>query len=304
VKTASLTRHAARWVSPSHRKWKRLLRSLTINPDWLTPPMAEPRAGDFIICGAPRSGTSLLAAVLYQPPEMITVMEPWDGMRLAPADLFASLREEIAQTGWLRRGRLDVGALSAKGEVRWGRDGEFPHSVSTARDYLLGVKWPAFHRYLPLLPQTKFLICLRHPVEVINSYSKQGGRLRAGLEYDIAFNRKMNTYVRGATGEDSLRRILLYDYVNLQLIPFLERPTVFVVRYERWFEDKENLLRELGEFLGTHLGPGKAVIRRPRPVDIPASELELIQRHCKSAAILGYDLNEPQPSISSPRVPR
>jgi hypothetical protein len=302
VKATPVVRNTARWVSPRHRKWRRLLDSLSLDPDGLGRPLTEPTARDFIICGAPRSGTSLLAAVLHQPPQVITVMEPWDGMRLAPADLFASVREEIAQTGWLRRGRLDVGALRSKGEVRWGRDGEFPHAVATSQDPLLGIKWPAFYRYLALLPETKFLICLRHPVEVINSYSKQGGRLRYGLEYDIAFNRKMNTYIRAATGEDPLRRILLYDYVNLQLAPFLERPNVFPVRYERWFKDKENLLGELGEFLGTHLGPGEAVIRRPQPVDIPASELELIQRHCKSAAILGYDLNERRPSASYPRV--
>lgn len=302
MKSGSLVRETARWASPIHRRWRRLLHSLTLDPDWLKQPVREPSSRDFIICGTPRSGTSLLAAVLYQPPEVVTVMEPWDGMRLPPADLFASIREEIAQTGWLRRGRLDVGTLRSKGEVRWGRDGEFPHAVATSHDYLLGIKWPAFYRFLELLPHTKFLVCLRHPVEVINSYSKQGGRLRQGLEYDIAFNRKMNGHLQSATDRDSVRRIFLYDYINMQLAPYLEHPNVFAVRYERWFDDKERLLQELGEFLGTNLGPGQAVMRRPRPVEMPASELELIERHCKSAPILGYEVSEPQPVTSDPRV--
>ena len=119
-------------ISPKHRKWRRLLRSLTMDPDSMRHPVPEPTARDFIICGAPRSGTSLLAAVLYQPPRVVTVMEPWDGMRLPPADLFASVREEIVQTGWLQKGRLDVEALRSRGEVRWGRDGEFPHPVATS----------------------------------------------------------------------------------------------------------------------------------------------------------------------------
>jgi hypothetical protein len=302
VRTHTSVRDVARWASPSHRRWRRLLRSLTLDPDRLRLSMQQPGPRDFVICGAPRSGTSLLAAVLYQLPEVVTVMEPWDGMRLPPADLFAALRDEIAGTGWLRRGRLDVDALSSKGEVRWGRDREFPHAVTTSEDYLLGIKWPTFYRYLGLLPQTKFLVCLRHPVEVINSYSKQGGRLRHGLEYDIAFNRKMNEQLRSATDRDSVRRILLYDYVNLRLAPYTGRPNVFAVRYERWFEDKEGLLQELGRFLGTDLGPGKAVIRHPRPVDIPGSEVELIRRHCTSAAALGYELDQPRPLTSQPKV--
>jgi hypothetical protein len=302
VRTHTLARDAARWASPSYRRWRRLLRSLALDPDQLKRPVRDASPRDFIICGVPRSGTSLLTAVLYQPPEVMTVMEPWDGMRLAPADLFTSIRDEIARTGWLRRGRLDVAALNSKGEVRWGRDGEFPHAVAASRDYLLGIKWPAFYRYLALLPRTKFLVCLRHPVEVINSYSRQGGRLRHGLEYDIAFNKKMNGHLRSATDQDSVRRILLYDYVNLQLAPYIRRPNVFVVRYERWFEDKDRLLQELGRFLGTDLRPGAAVIRRPRPVDIPASDLELIQRHCTSAAVLGYELDEPQPLTAHPKV--
>jgi hypothetical protein len=301
VRTRSLVRDAIRWVSPSYRRWRRLLDSLKLDPDRLEEPLREPGPRDFVICGAPRSGTSLLAAVLYQPPGIVTVMEPWDGMRLSPADLFASLRDEIAGTGWLRRGRLDVGALGSKGQVRWGRDGDFPHAVATSPD-LLGIKWPAFYRYLELLPRTKFLVCLRHPVEVINSYAKQGGRLRHGFEYDIAFNKEMNSHLRTATDQDSVRRILLYDYINLRLAPYLDRPNVFPVRYERWFEDKERLLQELGRFLGHDLAPGKAVIRRPRPVDIAASEIELIERHCTSAAVLGYELGKAEPLTSHPKV--
>jgi hypothetical protein len=278
------------------------LGSLTLDPDRLQHPLREPGPRDFIICGAPRTGTSLLTAILFQPPEIVTVMEPWDGMRLAPDDLFGSIRDELARTGRLERGRLDVGALSSEGEVRWGRDGELPHRVVTAHDYLLGIKWPAFHRYLDLLRQTKFLVCLRHPVEVVNSYTKQGGRLHQGLEYDIAFNRKMNAHLREATDRDSVRRILLYDYVNLQLAPHLDRDNVFAVRYERWFEDKERLLVELEGFLGVPLDPGKAVIRPPQPVEIPDSELELIRSNCMSAAALGYRLDETKPSGSHPRA--
>ena len=289
-------------ISPKHRRWRRLLRSLTMDPHRMNDSVPEPTARDFIICGAPRSGTSLLAAVLYQPPRVVTVMEPWDGMRLPPADLFASVREEIIRTGWLHKGRLDVEALRSRGEVRWGRDGEFPHPVAASQNFLLGIKWPAFYRYLEFLPHTKFLVCLRHPVEVINSYSHQGGSLRRGLEYDIRFNKKMNQSLLSTTEQDHVRRVLLYDYANLRLAPHLDRPNVFAVRYERWFEDRKRLLHEIGAFLGTDLGPGMAVIRRPRPADLSASELEVIERHCRSAAILGYDLSQADRVASGARI--
>jgi hypothetical protein len=105
----SALRAAAAPLSPRHRRWRRLLASLALDPDRLAPPIAAPAAGDFIVCGAPRTGTTLLAAMLYQPPAVVTAMEPWDGLRLAPAELFASIRREIDDTGRLSGSKLDVG---------------------------------------------------------------------------------------------------------------------------------------------------------------------------------------------------
>jgi hypothetical protein len=104
------------------------------------------------------------------------------------------------------------------------------------------------------------------------------------------------------TEQDHVRRVLLYDYANLRLAPHLDRPNVFAVRYERWFEDRKRLLHEIGEFLGTDLGPGMALIRRPRPADLSASEVEVIERHCRSAAILGYDLSQADRVASGARI--
>ena len=86
------------------------------------------------MCGSPRSGTALLVAMLFQPPEVVTVMEPWDALRLPPRDLFESLRAELATTGKLRRGRLDVAALQSAGAVSWLREGEAAYPVSTGPD--------------------------------------------------------------------------------------------------------------------------------------------------------------------------
>jgi hypothetical protein len=289
VKLPDAARAAAARVSPRHRRWRRLLDGLTLDPDALPRPVAAPGARDFVICGCPRTGTALLTALLFQPPHVVTVMEPWDGMRLPPAELFASLRAEVA-TGRLGRGRLDLAALERDGAVRWCRDGEVPHPVAAAPDHLLGVKWPAFWRYLDLLPDTRFLVCLRDPVAVVRSFARVGGRLGEGLEYDTPFNRAMNDALTAATGDVAVRRVLLYDYVHERVLPHLARANVLAVPFERWFTGPDALVAEIAGFLGTELRPERARIEPPGDAGSGDDATRaLVRRHCRTAAALGYD---------------
>ena len=275
--------------TPRQRRWQRLLASLTLDPDRLSQPVAPPGPRDFIICGLPRSGTSLVTAALYQPPRVVTVMEPWDGMRLAPAELFSSLRAEIG-SGRLTRGRLDVASLLAHGRVEWCRDGDRPIAIDVAPDYLLGVKWPAFWRYLDLLPDTRFVVCVRHPAEVVASFRSTQGRLARGLEYDLAFNRGMNEQLLAATDDPMTRQILLVEAITRGVAPHLDRPNVFTVRYERWFDDRDALLESLSAFLGVDVTAPPVVVG-PRPPREDAVVLtELVRRHSAAPALLGYDL--------------
>jgi sulfotransferase family protein len=284
------TRRVAHVVSPRYWRWRRFLAQLALDPDSLPAPVAPPGREDFIICGSPRSGTTLLSAMLHQPPVSLTVNEPWDGMRLAPAELFASLREEIDRTGTLARGRLDFDALSSDGQVVWRREGKQPIPVDTTPGYLLGVKWPAFWRYLDLLPTTRFLVCVRHPVEVIASFKKKGGALAQGLDYEIAFNRRMNTELKRITPV-TLRRIALYDDINSRILPHLSRPEVFPVRYERWFSEPAKLLEEISSFLRADLSHPSAVIRLPEnKPELDTKEVMLIRERCRTARALGYSL--------------
>lgn len=278
-------------ASPSYRRWRRLLRSLSLDPDELPDPLPPPGPRDFLICGAPRTGTALLTAALFQPPNVITVMEPWDALRMPPAELFASIRSELATTHMLSRGRLDLARLVDDGSVEWCRDGERPHPVEAQPDHVLGVKFPAFWRYLDLLPDTKFLVCLRHPAEVVRSFRQTGGALATGFDYDVPFNRRMNRELRTATKDPALRRVLLYDHINRHIIEHLDRPNVLPVRYERWFDDPERLMSDIGDFLGVRLGPARPVLRQPHPrTVVDDGDLSLLRRNCRSARALGYVL--------------
>jgi hypothetical protein len=250
--------------------------------------VAPPGRRDFIICGIPRSGTTLVAAALWQPPSVVTVMEPWDGMRLPPSELFRSLRAEIERTGALGRGKLDVPALVSEGQVRWWAEGSTAVPVDVSSGYLLGVKWPAYWRYLDLLPDTRFVVCLRHPLEVISSFKRTGGRLARGLEYDTAFNQRMNRELASATDDPAVRRVLLFDWVASRVLPHLERPNVLVVRYERWFEDPAAVMEEIGSFLGITLRPDRLVIQPPGGHHLSAEEVGLVAERCRAAEALGY----------------
>lgn len=292
-------------LSPRRRRWQRFLRELPLDPEALPRPLAAPGSRDFVVCGSPRTGTTLLAAALFQPPTCLTVMEPWDGMRMPPARLFASLREELGETGRLRRGKLDVVALLRNGTVRWWPEGRTTPRLEYRPTSLLGVKWPAYWRYLELLPETRFLVCLRHPVDTIASYRNRGGRLGAGLEYDTAFNRRLNRELRLAADTPALRRVLFYDAIHRAILPHLERPNVLTVRFERWFDDPEALVDEIGAFLGVRLNPPPVRIREPRGrSELPPEELALVVEHCTMARALGYSLKHLPPSSAPGRDPK
>lgn len=283
---------AARSLSPASRRWRRFLRALPLDPDALAQPILEPGERDFIICGAPRTGTTLLSAMLVQPPSVITVMEPWDGMRLPPAALFASLRDSVASNGLSVTSKLDTSSLLRSGQVRWADADRTDLRLTLHPGYALGVKWPVFWRYLPYLPTTKFVVTLRNPFDVISSFRRQRGRLRLGLDYDTAFNRRMNAELRRTTRSPALRRIHFFDYIHERLLPFLPRPNVLVVRYERWFSEPQRLRDDLGRFLQVEVREGPARLKRPAHRDLSDREQALIRAHCTTGPRLGYDLRD------------
>ena len=270
-------------------RWKKILASCRLDPASMPNPLPSPGPRDFIIAGCPRTGTSLVAAVLHQAPEIVTVMEPWDGLRMEPAELFASLRDEIVDSGRISRGRLDLDALR-EGVVSWQRDGEATFDLEVADGFVLGVKWPTMWQYLDLLPETKFVITLREPVEVITSFERVGGRLSQGLEYDVRFNAAINEELSVATSDRAVRQALLYQTINSRILPHLGRENVFTVRYERWFEDPDRLLAELSGFLDAPLTRSNVDIRLPPDNERPAPVVELVQQHVPVARELGYDV--------------
>lgn len=284
-----LGRSFLRLFSPRHRRWYRLLDSLTLAPERLEKPVTEPGTHDFVICGPSRTGTTLLAAMLFQPPRVVTVMEPWDGMRMPPADLFASLREEIRESGTLARGKLDLQALEER-RVAWWKEGR-SHRVDVDEDFFLGVKWPAYWQYLDLLPSTRFLACVRHPYDTIASFKAKGGRLAEGFDYDIPFNSGLNESQREATSDPATRRAMLYEHATRAIVAHREDHRVLLVPYEDWFTRPAEVIDDLGEFLGVRLGSLPVDIRPPQASkELDEHDRQVVREHCPSAVALGYEL--------------
>lgn len=280
---------AARTGPWSRLRWTLFDRSLSLDPAKLPRPVAAPGPRDFVICGAPRTGTTLLCGLLYQEPKVVTVMQPWDGLRKPIDRLFAELRKEIA-SGRLSSGRLDLAALRETGALVPLSTATKSFPVTVDDDYLLGVKWPVFQRYVELLPETKFLVCARHPAAVVASYTRGAAnpglrRFAKGYPNPNRFNREMVRRLRKAT-DDAQRRLLLFDYHYERVIPQLGRKNVMVVHHERWYTEPGALLAEIGDFLGVPLHPGHVHIEGRPPLDDP--DAETILRRSLTARFLGY----------------
>lgn len=289
-------RRSFAWLGRAHpskllNRWKR--RRERLDPYQIPRPVAPPGPRDFVIAGCQRTGTSLAAAALFQPPGIVTLVEPWDGLRLPPDALFRRWRQEIA-SGEIRGGTLDFDALRNDGRVIRVPEGSSRTKVAADPDVLLGIKWPTFFQYLDLLPDTKFVLCIRHPFEVIGSMQRlSGSNVQSGLDYDLPFNRVMNAELRRRHADPALRRIALFDYVHERVLHHLDRPNVFVVRYEHWLERRDALLGELGAFLGVSLGACPVKVRsRAEQEDCAPDTRALIRAHSTTAARLGYDLSD------------
>jgi hypothetical protein len=276
------------------RHWKSFDQSIAeFDPATLARPLTQPSARDFIICGAPRTGTTFLCGLLFQPPKVVTVMQPWDGLRIPVGDLFRSIRAEVS-SGIMARGRLDLDALCRQGQMSVVAEGSQPYRVETDKAFLLGIKWPVFYRYIGMLPDTKFVICVRDPVDVVESYKRgtaDPGRRAFGKGYanPNGFNREMNNYLRAATWSAARRRILMFDYHYERILPYLSRPNVLLVRHERWFIDPSRLRSEISSFLGVEIGPGHVPVQRSVMSGTIDTKLRAsILARSTTAAALGY----------------
>jgi len=141
-------------------------------------------------------------------------------------------------------------------------------------------------------------VCVRAPDEVVRSSKEKRGRLIMGYDYRVAFNREMNDELRRAARTTAERRVLMYEYINSRLLGHLDRPNVYVLRYERWFQDRERVIRELSSFLDIPLGPGHARIRASDSrTSLSRAEVRMLRQHSSAARALGYPVTRSEAEV-------
>jgi len=215
--------------------------------------MAERRAGQtvFFCIGAAKSGTTLLARVLDQHPQIACIWESYAFHPRSQASIF-----NPASNSWRRHGfaETDVRRWAAIWQAQpqallrrilrraTGRPflvvSPFQRTMSEAlADFarrcdarVVGDKWPWYADYLPevlkAFPRAHFIYNVRDPRGLWNSAQRFKGRQR---------------------GEELLERMLQQDR---RVTPYLERESFCALRYEDLVAEPEETCRQMYAFLG------------------------------------------------------
>lgn len=275
------------WVHPDARRFRRFRSSFTLEPGRIPRPLEEIGERDVIICGCPRTGTSLLAGLLFHPPAIVSVVEPWEGLRQPPSGAFRAIRADIEASGRLDHGTMDLPLLVESGRVRRVEEGTGGIAVDVQPDFTLAIKWPTWFQLLPLLERSRFIVCTRDPYDTIASFVAIGGSLRRGLDYDVAFNREVNAQL-ASIRDLAERRVAMYDMINEVVLQHLGRSNVLEVRYERWFSEPTAQWSEIGRFLDMDLPPLGLELRQESKRELLTDADRAAIARSTTAARLGY----------------
>jgi hypothetical protein len=261
--------------------------------------MSPEPARDFVMTGAPRSGTTYLSAVLYRPPGVVTLSDPggvWKrfyrehGASPEIFGVFADFRRRLAAGEPVPvLGGTD--GLAGRGRVDTWNQKKVEQPVAVSADFTLGMKNPeVFLAHLPLFLEAGLpcLVCVRHPVAVISSWVARKRRRGKPLK---GFSDGEAVTFRADAPDAAGRRIALHNHFCEQILDVLGHPRLMLVRYGDWFE-RPTLLDEIAAFVGIE-SPGRLEPPPipPSPIVLDADEQDRILVECRVAGELGYALD-------------
>jgi tetratricopeptide (TPR) repeat protein len=216
-----------------------------------------------LLCGHPRSGTTLLEQVLDGHPDVVSVEETNVFLDDALGPLKRTLPPDAPLLPILEAATLPALQASHAGYFRFL---ELAHGSPFAGRQLID-KNPVLTSYLPafvrLLPETKFLVALRDPRDVVMSCFMQPHRQKTAIQASLSLAVTVEHYV-GMMGH---WRAL----APLMPVPWLE------VRYEDMVTDLEPIARKVLDFLGVpwddrvlafHETARKKIVRSPTYADV------------------------------------
>jgi hypothetical protein len=262
---------------------------------------SNPPENTFVLTGMPRSGTTYLAAVLFDPPGVVTMSESggeWKqfyrehGPSERVFNLFDEHRRRIERgepvmtfagtEGFRGAGRIDT----------WNQK-KTAQKVEVTEGFHLGLKNPEV--FLDLLrvfvnAGVKCIVTVRHPVRVINSWVKRVRRLtESGQPIDGTFANGRSVTFESHAHDAVARRIELFNHFARQSLEYRHTPNILLIRHEDWCLDQ---LSKVCDFLGiadpARLRPP---VIPPDSVELPADECARICRECAIAGEFGYPKN-------------
>jgi len=198
---------------------------------------------DFVVAGERRSGTSGLSALLAQHPGIF--MHPKRDRGYFVDD--EARKGPEAKAGWDRTHSVeDYAAFFADAGAETGKIiGE------KSADYLF---WrPAHERLNQYLPEAKFIITLRNPVErAWSHYWNEVGKGRERLSFETALTAEQDRKQRDAYAHNHLSYVArgFYDESLTHFFEHISRDRVLVTTLESLISDPETVLPEICRFLG------------------------------------------------------
>lgn len=259
------------------------------------------------VTGIPRSGTSLMAHLLDQLPNIVMLNEPREVPHLFKDESLESFfsaykiwRSKIANREGIENQSVDNIVVSDT----WS-DGErrlYCPTVSQ-EDFVLGTKNPL--AYLIRLqsirrafPGAHILILVRHPYHTIKSWKRTFSHLRdAAISESAVFNFANESQRRDIDKlveiKDLItRRASLWNYLATQILAHMQ--DTVVIRYEDLIANPFPYLQEIyqGLFPGASISDVQSLSSRNSPLldDLDGSERACIKDVCgASAGRLGYE---------------
>jgi hypothetical protein len=257
----------------------------------------------FILTGFPRGGTTYLSAVLHYPPEVISLSEAGGLWKQAYRnhvrkqellEMMESFYIKVLEGQAVYTVEGTDGYAGLKRVDTWSQR-KTTKAYTVESTYKLGLKNPeVFLSWLPLFNSMgiKAVISIRHPVGVINSWTKKGkSRSDKGKSIEGTFANGDSCTYKSSSQSIIFRKIELYNFFVRQILDALSYPNFMVIRYEDWFSDS-SLLQRIAEFLNIpcseKLSPELIL---PDPVEfLTRTEIDTILNNCTIVEALGYPI--------------
>ncbi|MGI9014939.1 MAG: hypothetical protein ACR2GY_11920 [Phycisphaerales bacterium] len=258
----------------------------------------------FVLSGLPRSGTTYLAALVHQPPSVISISEAggtWKnlyrshGIHTPMASIAAIFKEyqqrlydgdEIASfdstAGYAGDARVDT----------WNQP-KAAVQFDIAETTRLGFKNPeVFLAWLPTFLDAGFrcAVTVRHPLAVIASWQRKGNERNArGQSIHGTFADGASVCYVSSADTPLARCIDLYNALAQMILTQTEHPLLKIVRYEDWFsrglEQLQQVCAHLEIPVPTALSPSPIA---PPPLELSEDAIACICSDCIIAERFGY----------------